>query len=560
MKRTDKIKKKNQAVTKDLLQVIDNYLSKKLNLFFWIFFSASVLFMLLLFNMQVSVGGDDSNYIIRAYDFITDFKYPSFQGPLYPFVLGIFVGVFGVNLFVLKLLSVIFLSAHLYFFYIIFKKHIPPIILLSSIIVISLNSNLLFYGSQTYSEAFFLFVQVLFFLYFFKNFISNSDKPTSLKHELKQHINLALIILSLGLIKSIGFAALFAVLIYFALQQRWKSLLFSVLSFFASFGVWQIIKRLLWNDKGLQFSTQASSLFQKHPYDASQGSETFMGFLQRIVDNSNIYLSREFLYVMDLRPLMEEVNGQISATPLLPLLTLSIYALLIFAFLWNFRQNKYLMFTGIYLAMIMGITFVMLQTIWESSRLMMIFFPLLILFLFTGIYYLLKIKKLKVLQFVLPLLVALVFFNEFKATTNKINEHQKVFYRHLRGDITAGMTPDWRNYVNMCKWAAKNIDQNKKIACRKPGIAFVYTGRRFQGIYKVPTNNSDTLLNNLYENNVEYVIMASLRKIEARKTQYTINTIQRYLYYIQQKYPDRLFPIKQIGRDEPAYLFEIKKP
>ena len=52
--------------------------------------------------------------------------------------------------------------------------------------------------------------------------------------------------------------------------------------------------------------------------------------------------------------------------------------------------------------------------------------------------------------------------------------------------------------------------------------------------------------------------MASLRKYEAQKTQYTINTIHRYLFYIQQKYPERIKLVKQIGTDEPAYLFEIK--
>jgi len=111
----------------------------------------------------------------------------------------------------------------------------------------------------------------------------------------------------------------------------------------------------------------------------------------------------------------------------------------------------------------------------------------------------------------------------------------------------------------MSKWAAKNVPDNVMIASRKPNISFIYTKRRFWGIYKVPQNtHPDSLLQNLYDRNVKFVIMASLRKYEAQKTRETINTIHRYLYFIQQKYPDKIRMVKQIGADEPAYLFEIK--
>ena len=203
---------------------------------------------------------------------------------------------------------------------------------------------------------------------------------------------------------------------------------------------------------------------------------------------------------------------------------------------------------------------------WNSSpklghpvSVIMTFFPLLLLYLVAGCYYLFKFKQIKLLQFIFPVIAIILIFSEFKSSKEKIEEHQKVFRSHLRGNITAGMTPNWVNYINMCKWAAKNVPEDKNIASRKPSIAFIYTGKRFHGIYKITTQDPDSLLNYLYEKELEYVVMASLRKIEAKKTQYTINTIQRYLYYIQQNYPKRIKPIHQIGKDEPAYLFKIEK-
>ena len=51
--------------------------------------------------------------------------------------------------------------------------------------------------------------------------------------------------------------------------------------------------------------------------------------------------------------------------------------------------------------------------------------------------------------------------------------------------------------------------------------------------------------------------MGSLRKYPTQKTEYTINTVQRYLYYIQLKYPQSIILVNKIGMDESAYLFKI---
>ena len=559
-KKVAKIKKnKSKETPKDLLNSIDQFIFKKQSILFKVLLAVTFLFTLLLFDMKVSVGGDDANYIIKAWDFLNEFKFPSFQGPLYPVFLSLFIWLFGINLPVLKFISAIFLVGHFAAFYYAFKNKIPSVILLSTLILISINAYLLFYGSQTYTETFFMCIQMLFFIFFFQNFITKQPYDLTLKGQLKTYLYLGFFILALGLIRSIGYATIIVVILYFLSQRQWKAVGFSTLSFVLAMGTWKLLKLAFWQEKSTQFSNQASSLFLVHPYDPSKGTESISGFFQRFIDNSNIYISKHFFKLLGLRPEIIKLEEGFMSPEVIPFLTIVVYLLLLVAIYGIFKKNKYLLFSGIYLVSMLGITFVILQTIWESTRLIIPYFSLLLIFVLLGIYELFKFQKLKNFQFIFPVVVAILFYTTFKVSTVKIKENQKNLSSSLQGNILAGLTPDWKNYINMSIWAAKNVSDSVMIASRKPNISFIYTKRRFRGIYKIPQNtHPDSLLQNLYDHNVKFVIMASLRKYEAQKTQYTINTIHRYLYFIQQKYPDKIRMVKQIGADEPAYLFEIK--
>ncbi len=533
----------------DLFQKIENLFNDKQKLIFIVIFSLSTVFSLLLFDMKVSVGGDDAAYIIRAHDFVNKFSYPSFQGALYPFILSVVILIFGISLPILKFLSIIFITAHFYFFYKAFKDNIPKFILFPVLLIISVNAYLLYYGSQTYSEALFVFEQMLLFYLFFRYFITNQNE-TNIKNDYPKFIILGLVLFVMGLTRSVGYGAFLVVLLYFVIQKNWKSIIYTSASFFTLVFSWEFLKRIIWGVDKIQFSAQSSTLLYKHPYDKTKGKEDILGFVERFIDNSNIYISKHIFTFMGLRAERAEI---------VPVLTIIMYALFFIAIIWAFRKNKYLLFTGIYLSVMLGITFVMLQKLWDSSRLMIPFFPLTLLFVFSGIYYSLKnINKLKKYQILYLAIAGILFFTTFRVTTGKVQVQRKILQSNLRGNMLAGLTPDWTNYINMCKWAAKNIPKEHQVACRKPSIAFIYTSKRYYGIYKLPSNNADSLLQNLKDNNVRYVIMASLRKYETHKSKFTINTIKRYLYYIQQKYPEKIKVVHQIGREEPAILFEIK--
>jgi len=532
----------------DLLGFLDKFFLSRRTFFLWLSFAFTVLFALFIFDLKVSKGGDDSAYIIRASDLINDFRYPGFQGPLYPMILSIFIALFGINLSILKIVSLVFISLHFWFFYKVFSGKINESIAAFSALIISINSYLLYYGSQTYSEALFMFEQMLLFWIFFKYFVNTESETINIRNDYKRFTFLGLIVFLMVITRSIGITSILAIFSYFILNKQWKSIGWFSVFFGFIFALWEGLKRIIWSSAEMQFSSQGSILLNKEPYDSSAGKEDILGFITRFFENSHLYFSKHFYKFLGLRP---EITEPIIA------LTVLTFILLALALFFAFRKNKFILFSGLYVIISLFVTFIVLQKKWESSRMIIPFFPIMLLFIFSGIYYLLKFKVLKILQFLFPIIFIFLFFISLKVSLETVKEQQKLLRANLRGDRLAGFTPDWVNFLKMSEWAAQNVPADAKIASRKPDISFIYTNRRFWGMFNVPSENADTLLNILKKNNVRYVIMASLRKFEAQKTEYTINTEMRFLYYIQQKYPEAVKPVFQIGDDEKATLFEI---
>ena len=76
---------------RDFIDTVDQFLTKRLNLIFYLSLGLAILFSILLFDVKVGPGGDDSAYIQRAFNFVHGFIFPGYQGPLYPMVLSPFI-------------------------------------------------------------------------------------------------------------------------------------------------------------------------------------------------------------------------------------------------------------------------------------------------------------------------------------------------------------------------------------------------------------------------------------------------------------------------------------
>lgn len=640
---------------KDFLTLTDNFFERKSRLFFTLSFVFTLLFSSLLFDVKVSDGGDDSGYIVRAYDFIHEFTYPGFQGALYPMVLSVFIVIFGINLPLLKILSLVFICLHLFVFNKVFRKHVPPSVHYPVMLLISINASLLYFASQTYSEAFFLFIQITLFFVFFRYVVSNQDQPLSLKTDYKKYLLTGLMLFLACLTKNMGYAGFMAIVFFLVLTKAWKQLVFTFGGFFVFFLPFEILKRVLWGSSGLQVQSQGAGLLYKDYYNPSKGMEDFAGYIGRFIDNSNLYLSKHLFAFMGFREEVAEI---------IPFLTVLVYLLFGLSVYMVFRKNKYILFTAIYTGFMCFVSFIALQKQWDQGRIIIIYYPFILLTIFGGFYYFFGMRGTKRFQFGLLVLFVIIFFSTLQAVVPKVKEKREILAENLSGNLLYGLTPDWVNFINMSKWAAKNIPANEAIGSRKPDISFAYSNRKFFPMYKVPNQEADSLLlkirknkknafiidmhdldqkpilqpvlekirkhigafinfttvdngqssqnaylfmcylvpdsnraeteallnqsgikyqtdpdaffnrvknNNkamvIYEpdvllerlekNNVKYVIMASLRKNPRVKTGEIIDTINRYLYFIQLKYPDMLSEKYKIGHDEPATLIEM---
>jgi len=534
------------TIKQDQLSGMNTFLNKNSTVIFWSVFGIAILFSLLLFNLRISEGGDDSAYIIRAYNFLKEGVFPAFQGPLYPMFLAVVIWIFGINIGVLKLTSLIFMALFFYWFYKAYKTRIGGYNLFFTLLLLSVNSYVLYFSSQTYSEAMFMAFLALFSVKFFK-YIDTSEKGA---WDIKRLFLLAVLSWIITLTKTVGIGVVITVTVYFIITKDYKKAGTFLVSFLMIFGVWLLFKGLLLGFDSVG-SGQATTLIYKHPYDFSQGKETFTGYLMRIVDNSNLYLSKHFIKMI----------GFLSAKSIkiTPLITVGLYLLFIFAFTSVFKKNKYLTFTGILVVVMLGITFVSLQKLWDQYRLIIPFLPFMLLMATTGIIELFKKKKLMRLQVFAILLMSLSVVLTAKQSFEKMD--LMTLRSNLMGDKFKGYTDDWANYLKMAEYAGKNLKSDTFVACRKPNMARIMAGgKKFYGIYRIKTTDPDTLLLHLKEKHVTHIIMANLRKNPMINNGQTINTIKRYLAFIIKKYPKTFVLKHTIGKSEPAYLFYINYP
>ena len=357
----------------------------------------------------------------------------------------------------------------------------------------SINSFILYYASQTYNEAFYLFMQIVLISVFFRGFIDH-EQVIGFKQDLKRHVILAISLLALALTKNAGYSAFIAVLGYFVLCGQWKNLLYSVAAFGIVMIVFQGVKYMLWSDGGLQFSTQGSSLMNRDYYNPQVGKEDLAGFVTRLIGNSNLYLSKHFMSMIGFRKIVPAMSVS-------SMVTILIYLLSIGSLVITFKKNKYLFFTGLMAGTFLLVSFLILQTKWDQNRLIIPAIPMLLLIIFSLFYYISSIKEYKLLQVAVPVLAVLIFFQSLAVTAGAVKENQRISGKY------GGLTPDWKNYLKASEWAATNLPPQAIVACRKPSISFVYgKGRNFFGIMQLPSYSTDVFVRNWMKNDSSYML------------------------------------------------------
>jgi hypothetical protein len=625
--------KKQQAQFHTLFEKWDSFLERHDRVWFWTLFGITLLVSILLYDQRISTGGDDSSYIISARDFLEEFKFPSFQGPLYPIFLSLIYGLFGMSLPTFKIFSLISMQACLFLLFLTFRRRIPATLLFITLLLTAINSRFLYFASQTYSEAFYMFMQTLAFFVFCRFFIDREP-------EKKGFLWLSLAVLGVILTRNIGYSLFLCLVGYFAAYRQWKNMIWFTGTCLLCFGVFQLVKYAVWHDPALLAADQGSGLLNKNFYYPSYGREDLNGFLNRFWVNSRNYFS-QFFMMLGLR---ERNNPDGSFTPSHPVYVILMYLIGLTSIYFSFKRNRYLFFTAIVTTGFLVVTFFILQTSWNQYRLIVPVFPFMILLAGYAVYSLLSLPKFRAYQFLLVILFLPFFMNTLSDTRQAIKTTSRIKSKY------SGLTPDWVHYIQASEWAADSLPPDALVACRKPSISSIYgKGKQFYGIYRIPSGHfdsfykrwrsdslafslicikgftnpivrslrghceaqiildkkgflvlkdsaavkmarewpklevitsptelspfikeandkvsiyyADSLLVPLLENGVTHVLFASLRTREEVKSGVTISTVERYVAYIQWKYPGFIEPLRQFGRnnDEPAVIFRINR-
>jgi hypothetical protein len=558
--------------------------------------------------------------------------------------------IFGFKVFMFKLTSLLFMVGHNVFFYYSFRGRARSTALVLALLLIPVSTELMYFSSQTYTEAMFLFLQSALFFVLIKYFHSIEDRLNLYREHWWKVLLAGFIIFLISITRNNGIIVLGVVLFYLLTEKKFFLAGFTFATFLPFRLLFSLYKSVVWHAEGEGMGEQLDSLFYKNFYNHALGKEDFGGFVNRFLENSETYLSRLLMIGAGLRdPSYSETSA---------LVTILLYALFGIGIYFAIRKSSTMRLVGYYLGIMLFSTFLLLQTHWGQMRMVIIYLPLVYLFLPWGLFELAENKKIRWTQPLIVLLLFILFFKQFGSSVQQAQDHNEVLKRNMRGDRYYGYTPDWVNFLKMSEWAAENVPDDVRIGSRKPSMSFIYgDGRTFHPIYRFPTLPADTalkrleaqagnytiiseqqlkasrppaqfeygmkqelrifvtagdttysvynflpeqegpireqlsvmglnyetdldflrkkisdsgkpgvavvpdsLVNLLLRGNVDYIIRGNLRLNPSQKTNRVINTIHRYMYYMNERYYGIFKQISRIGENEnePAYLFQIQ--
>ncbi|MBN1990594.1 MAG: hypothetical protein JW783_14415 [Bacteroidales bacterium] len=507
-----------------------------------------IILALLNFRVTISTGGDDSWYIIAARNFVNQKSFPAWHGALYPLVLSPLILAFGINIILFKLISIALTALGIYLTGYVWKSRVNPWIWLWAVILGALNTQTHLLASTTYSEPLFILMQALTFWAFFR--VDTLDLTGGLNRE--HTISFALLGLTLfllGLTRNIGHGATIAVLLYFICTQSFKKGTYTLLALLLFQVPFSLYKRVAWRAQNIGFESQLKAMLYKDFYHPDQGTENAVGLFIRFWQNALQYISKHLVEFF--------TGGVVQISQPSVMVTLILIALFVTTLVIAIRQKqRSILLLGLYLAITIAGTFVTQQVSWNQGRLMLVYLPLLTIFLGYGADTLIRSSIARVFRKpLLIVLISLCAITNLKSSLHSVD--LMTLKENLSGDKYCGFSPDWQNYLKLCSWVGKHVSPSEVVACRKPNMAEIYANRSFKGIYKIPSKHPDTLQANLNKEGIAYVVVGSLRTDPTANSGSIIQTVRNTLKILLQKYPLSIEYLRTEGNSEPAYLFRL---
>jgi len=534
------------SATGDLFDTIEAFLEKNRRIILGICILVTTGLCYLLFDARLSFATDDAEYIKRAYGFALVGAYPSYQGSLYPIFLALLIKIVGFHVPVFKLFSSLLIIGSNAFFYKAFKGKVPYLVLFTVLIYLSINSYYLYFASQTFTEAFVLFIEAVGFVFFLQHLKTLESKPT-IGQSWKSWLMFGLFLFLLSITKNILILGVGSAVIYFLIYKEWLNAGLSIL-FFGIFKVpYELMTKYVFH---VAPTAQLDQAMRIDFYDPNKGYEDFpTGYIDRFFENFNAFISVQVFKVLGLRP---EHLGAKTTDEASFILTLIFAAAVVFAFITLYRKNRFLVFALLYALIVWIFSFTALQTMWNDQwRLILPYTPYVLIAILGAFWFRAKAAK---QSFFKPLLAAgmvVLILIQFPLTSDKVSANSRGLKHYIKGDMKYGVPEQWVDFVNVCDSIKAKVPADAMIATGKPGEASVYAGfNNFQRIAMPGKDESaDSVLADLKKQKITYLFMDGFSRQVTTAAQ-----------IIQKKYPEKLEPVLQSASnpEQPIYLIKIK--
>lgn len=484
----------------------------------------AVVFCVFTFNPNLGIQGDNADYIILAQSvwqgpFMHSLNFPvpkpsqTLPAGL-PLLLAPVAFITGTSLVALKMWITLLFLLSLPLLYYWLRSISTPTVAAVVLLLIGVNPFLLEYAHITMSEIpFWTTVIAGLFL------LNMADRKGGVWNNPWRWAGLVVIGYSYW-IRSVGIAAILAVGFHYLVRKQWKQLTMSIVVIAAVMLPWILVNRWLGGSQYLQ------QFIMVNPYHSEMGTIGFSELLARAGRNFVTYFGWEL--PRGILPILAEQRTP-GATPAWGFLISLVWLLGLIPFVIKHRERA-----GIYVLIMLGICLVWPE-VWSDLRFALGILPLVIFFAVEGVRNLVRwLPKVVSPAFHTPLGIILLGF---------------IFISNISGDVALATTgkqyaPNWRDYFAASAWIKTNAPTDAVIACRKPPLTYLTTGRKTT--YYARESDPSEVLRQMEAEGVGYVIYDALG----------FSDTPRFLKPTIEKFKER-FQLVWKGNQSQTYLFKL---
>jgi hypothetical protein len=439
--------------------------------------------------------------------------------PGYPFIISLVIKATGNDIETAftwaKILNGFMFVCTLLFCYLLFRRVNNNVALsLSITALLAINPVLLKSATIMMTEIPYLFALMSAFY-----FLSKTDLSMSIFRD--KWLLLSILFLIFGYyIRTQGMSAFFGVMVYFAVNKKWKHIFITITVF--------ILQALPWYIWGKIYGAYSyiQALLMVDPYDPEKGTVGALDLVSRFFHNLWSYFTIEVpaACLPSLRMILDESN-------VAQIILFCVFSILIS--LGIYKTKKYRSLLSGYLIGVFGII-LFWPSVWTGPRFLSSCIPILVLFCITGLWSIIlslrdKLAPSLTISPYILLALGLLFL-----------KHIQSMHTITQLDYPA----NWKNYFKMADWLKNNTPSHSVICCRKPGFFHLFSDRLTKR-YPLSRVQKD-ILQDFTKYDVDYVVLEQLG----------FGSTNRYLVpVIKENF--EIFEEVRYLKDPSTYLFKI---